>query len=223
MKKTAFLLTLALIAVLLFTSTNALAISSVAEPAAKTKTPGPPTNGTHGPPGGAPGQSGMNPGMKGKPEHYKGTISAYDSASITLTLVDGTSVTIGITPDTRVHGPGKGGVAITPQVGMTAMVQARRDESNNLVARFIQIIPGKPALTHRVGEVTEYTEGSSITILAMDGNSYTFTLTAETKILPAERADELAVGSWVTIIAPRDPAMLGWTATGIVVHPGTEE
>lgn len=224
MKKTAFLLTLALIGVLLFTSTNALAISAVAEPAAKTKTPGPPASGTHGPPGGAPGQSGMsNQGMKGKPEHYKGTISAYDSASITLTLADGTSVSIGITADTRIKGPGHAGAAVTPQVGQTAMVQARRDESGNLVARFIQVIPGKPVLMHRVGEVTEYTEGSSITIQAPDGSTYTFTLTADTKILPEDRADELAVGSWVTVIAPRDPAMLGWTATGIVVHPATTE
>ncbi len=104
---------------------------------------------------------------------------------------------------------------------MNAMVQARRDESNNLVARSIMIIPGKPVRTHRVGEVTAYTEGESITILAKDGNSYTFTLTADTKILPPERAEELAVGSWVTIIAPRDPASLGWTAQGIVVHPST--
>lgn len=220
MKRTVLLLSLGLIAALLLTTTGALASSAVAEPAAKTKTPGPQSGGTHGPPGGAPGQSGMNMG-KGKPENYKGTISAYDAAGITLTLGDGTSITIGITPETRIKGPGHGGAEVTPQVGMTAMVQARRDESNNLTARFIQVIPGKPARMHRVGEVTEYTEGVSLTIQAHDGELYTFTLTAETVILPAERADQLAVGSWVTVIAPRDPASLGWTAQGIVVHPAT--
>lgn len=91
------------------------------------------------------------------------------------------------------------------------------------VARAIIAIPGKPTIVHRVGTVTEYTPGISITILAVDGNTYPFTFTADTRILPADRAVELAVGSRVTVIAPRDPGALSWTATGIVVHPATSQ
>jgi len=99
------------------------------------------------------------------------------------------------------------------------MALAVRDQNNSLLARSVMVIPGKPVRTHRVGWVTEYTPGVSITILAHDGNTYAFLLTADTKILPAERAGELGIGSRVTLIAPRDPALLGWTAFGIVVHP----
>jgi len=98
-------------------------------------------------------------------------------------------------------------------------VQAIRDESGNLVARSVMVIPGKPSKIHRVGIVTAYTPGASITIQDKDGNTFTFTITGEIKLLPPERADQLAVGSRVTIIAPRDPASGGVTVKGIVVHP----
>jgi len=157
---------------------------------------------------------------KGKRENFKGTVAAVDSASITLTLRDGSSVTVGLTSDTRIKFAGP--KASAPQgieVGMNAMVQAIRDESGNLVARSVMVIPGKPTKIHRVGIVTAYTPGVSITIQDKDGNEFTFTLTGETKLLPAERAGELAVGSRVTIIAPRDPASGGVTVKGIVIHP----
>jgi hypothetical protein len=80
-------------------------------------------------------------------------------------------------------------------------------------------IPGQPVRTHRVGWVSANTPGTSIVIQGSDGNLYTFTLTADTKILPAERVNQLAVGARVTIIAPRLPSASGWTAAGIVLHP----
>lgn len=157
---------------------------------------------------------------KGKHEHFKGTVAAVDSASLTLTLKDGSSVTIGLTSNTRIKFAGKKDSAPTSiEVGMTVSVQAIRDENNNLIARKVMAIPGKPSKIHRVGIVTEYTPGASITIQDKDGNTFTFTLTSETKLLPAERAGELAVGSRVTIIAPRDPATGGVTVKGIVIHP----
>ena len=42
----------------------------------------------------------------GKHENYKGTVSAVDSSSITLTLHDGSSVTIGLSADSRMKFPG---------------------------------------------------------------------------------------------------------------------
>lgn len=158
--------------------------------------------------------SGRADKLTGKPEHYKGTIT--NVAADTLTLdASGTSVTVGLTTDTRIHVPGGGAL----QTGQTVMVLARRDQNNNLVASGVQVIPGKPAIAHRVGIVTAYTLGASISIRAHDGNTYTFALSADTKILPAGRADQLAIGALVTIIAPRNPAVQGLTASGIVVHP----
>ncbi len=157
---------------------------------------------------------------KGKHEHFKGTVTAVDSASITLTLKDGSSVIVGLTSDTRIKFAGhKDSAPASIQVGMNAMVQAIRDVSGNLVARAVMVIPGKPSKIHRAGVVTEYTPGVSITIQDKGGNTFSFTLSSETKLLPAERADQLAVGSRVTIIAPRDPASGGVTVKGIVIHP----
>jgi hypothetical protein len=156
----------------------------------------------------------------GKHENYKGIVSALDSSSITLTLRDGSSVTVGLSADTRMKFPGpklSEPTSILP--GMNAMVQAVRDPGGNLFARAVMVIPGKPSKVHRVGTVTSYTAGSSITIQDKDGNTYTFALTGDTKLLPPERAATLAMGSRVTIIAPRDPANGGVTVKGIVIHP----
>ena len=155
----------------------------------------------------------------GKHENFKGTISAVDATSLTLTLRDGSFVTIGLSADTRMKFPGpKDALSGGIQPGLNVMVQAVRDQGGNLVARAVMVIPGKPSKIHRVGSVTEYTAGS-ITIQDKDGNKYTFVITNETKLLPAERAGTLAVGSRVTIIAPRNPATGGMVAKGIVIHP----
>jgi hypothetical protein len=74
-------------------------------------------------------------------------------------------------------------------------------------------------LAIRVGWVTAYTPGSSITIEGHDGSFSTFSLTSSVKILPPGRASQLAVGSRVTILAKADPSTGGWMAFGIVVHP----
>jgi hypothetical protein len=76
-----------------------------------------------------------------------------------------------------------------------------------------------PAITAKVGWVTEYVAGDHITIQKSDGTLETFDLEGNIKILPVKRAAELAVGSRVTIIARRDHATGGWLAFGIVVHP----
>jgi len=158
----------------------------------------------------------------GKHEHYKGMVTAVDASNLTLMLRDGSSVTVGLRADTRVKFAGPRDPAPTGiKPGMNVMVQAVRDQSNSLIASKIMVIPGKPSKIHRVGIVTEYTSGSSITIQDKKGNPYTFALSAETKLLPVERAATLGVGSWVTIIAPRDPASGGVSVKGIVIHPAS--
>jgi spore coat protein U-like protein len=219
MKKYRILLIITLMAAFLLATTQALA-SSENTPSAK-KTPFPVTPGAYATEkanDNATKQAGKPP--HGKHENYKGTVAAVDATSITLTLRDGSSVTIGLNAETRMKFPGpKDSRPATIQVGMNAMVQAYRDQSSNLIARAVMVIPGKPSRIHRVGIVTEYTAGSSITIQDKDGNTYNFAITAEAKLLPAERAGTLAVGSRVTIIAPRDPATGGVTVKGIVIHP----
>lgn len=206
---------------ILLTTTQAQAVG----PRAPGGTPGPP--GGAATPGGGPAtspgeQATAHAGLRGKPTLYRGTITALDAASLTLTLGDGTSVSIGLTADTKIRVPGPNAQGDTLLVGMQVVAWAQTDANGNMIARAVMVIPGKPVTAHRVGTVTEYAAGASITIMAVDGNAYTFVLTADTKILPAERAGELAVGSRVTVIAPRVPAALGWTAAGIVVHPATQ-
>jgi len=160
--------------------------------------------------------------VKGKHENYKGTVTAISEGSISLTLRDESTVKVSLTADTRIKIPGfKGATTADIQVGMGAMVQAIRDQSGNLTARSIMVVPGKPTKAHRVGVVTAYSAGESITIEDKDGNAFTFLLGDTTKLLPADRAETLDVGSRVTIIAPRDPANSELTAQGIVIHPDT--
>lgn len=211
-KKLLLVLTLALS--LFFVTSQAFASSATTGPK---KTPGPPlTPGPQKTPGAQATEKAGEHG-KGKPQNFRGTIAAVDASSLTLTLSDGSSVTFALTSDTRIKIPGRNGSSASLQVGMQAMVQARDDGSGNLAARAVMAIPGQPTRAHRVGWVTEYAPGVSITIQASDGNAYTFALTADTKILPG--GSEVTVGSRVTIIAPRDPSALGWTAIGIVLHP----
>lgn len=157
---------------------------------------------------------------KGKPEHYRGQIASLSASSLTLTLEDGSAVSVGLTAETRIKVPSQKEATLAAlQPGMNVMVQARRAQDGSLSARAVMVIPGKPAKTHRVGTVTAYTPGASLSLLASDGQTYTFALSAEVKILPSERAGELAVGSRVTVIAPREPGSTTWKASGIVVHP----
>jgi Domain of unknown function (DUF5666) len=220
MKKYRVYLFLAFVLVLLLTTTHVFASPTNLPPAQNThaaKTPG--AKATEKANEHATKQADK---LHGKHEHYKGTVETVDTSSLKLMLRDGSSVTISLNADTRMKFPGhKDSAPTSIQPGMKIMVQAIRDQSNNLIASKIMAIPGKPSKIHRVGIVTEYSAGSSITIQDKKGNTYTFALSAEIKLLPAERAGELAVGSFVTIIAPRDPASGGVTVTGIVIHPAT--
>jgi len=220
MKKYRILLYLILGTVFLIAATQVLA--SPSDTVQGKKTPLPTTPGaqaTEKSNDKAPKQADKPP--KGKHENFKGTVSAMEAASLTLTLRDGSSVTVSLVADTRFKFPGHKSSLDTLQTGMNVMVQAIRDQGSNLVARSVMVIPGKPTKIHRVGIVTAYTVGASITIQDKDGNTYAFALTSETKLLPAERVGMLGVGSRVTIIAPRDPASGGVTVKGIVIHPAT--
>lgn len=154
----------------------------------------------------------------GKPENYRGKIDSVDAASITLILKDDTTVTILLNEQTRIRIPSLKDATPVLKIGMNVMVQARRAQNDSLTAKAVVVIPGKPAKMHHVGIVTEYTS-ESIAIQDKDGLTFTFLINSETKILPVERMDLLAVGARVTIISPRDVTGGDTLAAGIVIHP----
>lgn len=161
----------------------------------------------------------------GKRVNYRGTIASADAASLTLTLADGSSVTFSLTADTRIRIPTLGQTAAAAPAlipGAKAGVHAAQDETGALTALAVLVIPGKPVRAHRVGTVTDYQPGASLTIQATDGNTYTFLLTTATEILPADRANQLAAGARVTVIAPRDVTGGVLTAKGVIIHPASQ-
>ncbi len=157
---------------------------------------------------------------KGQRLTYHGTVSAVGGDSLTLTLDGGGAQTFAVSSTTRIHIPTLGGSASlsSVNVGVQALVQVLKNDAS-YTALFIKVVPGKPQPVHRVGVVTAYTPGASITVMDKDGQSSTFLLTPDTKILPPDRASQLGVGSRVTIISRRDVTGGPLTAQGIVVHP----
>ncbi len=158
----------------------------------------------------------------GAKQSFKGTIDSIseDGKTVVLKLADETTVTILIGDNSKLKFPGNGkktGGVTKLQAGMNVVVQATLNAENQLVARQVHLVPGKPQQLHRVGVVTDLTD-TSITVKGLDGETTKFTRNADTKILPKDRLDQLKPGATVTIISPRvffgDPV-----AKGIVVHP----
>ncbi|MBN2387559.1 MAG: hypothetical protein JXB85_11110 [Anaerolineales bacterium] len=162
-----------------------------------------------------------NSNPHGRPVNFRGVIAAVDGGSLTVDTDDGGSVTVALTEETRIRIPtqGNSGSVAGLQPGLQVLVQAVDDGTGALTARSVQVIPGRPVQAHNVGTVTDYQPGVSITIEDKDGNVYTYLLTEATRVLPAEREEILTAGARVTIIAPRDVTTLDLVASGIVVHP----
>ncbi len=157
--------------------------------------------------------------LHSKPHLYRGTIGAVSASSLDLTLSDASHLTIGLTPDVKILTPGSAAIGGSLALGMQASVLAFSDQNNALVVQMIAIIPPEPVRAHRVGKVTAYTPGARITIQASDGTVYNLSLDGNTRILTADQTQSLAVGSLVTVVAPRVPSSQSWTAIGIVLQP----
>ena len=156
----------------------------------------------------------------GKKVHYRGLITSLSAGSLIINLADGSSLSLSLDTESDIKIPtlGKTGSVADLLPGMQVTLQAEMTETGLLV-RKLMVIPSKPSRVHRVGEVTAYTPGQTISILAVDGQTYAFKLATDVKILPEERVEQLQVGAWVTIIAPRDVTQMEAVAYGIVVHP----
>jgi hypothetical protein len=159
-----------------------------------------------------------------KKVNFSGEVLEVGGASLRIKTKTGEEVSLVVTEETSVKIPTLKGASLADiRVGVHVLVQAVKAEDGTLTALRISVSPGKPAPKHHVGEVTAYEAGASITIQARDGNEYTFLITEDTKILPADRVEELAVGRTVTIISPRDVTGGPFVAAGIVVHPEKTE
>lgn len=156
-----------------------------------------------------------------KSQNFRGEIYSLAADSLLLSLTDGSTLTFAITNETQIKIPtlGRKATYLNLVVGQEVTVRARKDGTNQWEALSIHVIPGKPAILQHKGTVTAYTAGTSITILDNRGNSYTFVINAETKILSIERANALKVGAVVTVISPREVAGNLWIAKAIVLHP----
>lgn len=173
----------------------------------------------------------------GKKLSFRGTVKEVGDASFILT-VGSTDMTFMVDEKTQFKIPtlGRNALLADLNVGVQASVRAvelapetevspeaapavEAPPAASMLALSVQVIPGKPVKIHRVGIVTAYTAGVTITIQAKDAQQYTFLLSETTKILPAERAADLKVGSFVTIISRRDVTGGPLSAQGIVVHP----
>ncbi len=150
-----------------------------------------------------------------------GTVKSKSGNTLLVAAKDG-DVTVIVTATTKIHIPTKRNATIADiAVGDRVTVNGM-PTTNGLVAKQIAVTPGKPTITHRVGKVTAYTQGSSITIQDEKGKSYMFTLTAQTEIRNPKGIG-VAVEDQVTIVARRDPSADTFTATAIVVHPQDED
>jgi hypothetical protein len=217
MKKYSLVLILLLSLALLVTTTQAFA-SPAPDSGAPTETPTPTATATEVPNAATQLANLKATRQAGKPhgnrEHFKGTVSAVDDTSLTLTLGDGSSLTISLDPKTRVLSSSpKGSRAGRVRAGDVALVQAIRTSSDSLVALFIMVMPSKPSRVHRIGTVTDYVPGVSITIQDRSGATVTYAINNATKIMPSDRAGLLAKGLLVTIVAQGDSS----TAIGIVI------
>lgn len=70
-----------------------------------------------------------------------------------------------------------------------------------------------------VGVVVAYVPGQSITVVDQNGSQHEFQLSSSLKILPPKQPSEIALGSFVTIIAPNSISSGKQVAVGIVIHP----
>lgn len=159
---------------------------------------------------------------QGQRTSWRGVVTATDlnAGTLSTTQSDNSVANFTLTSDTRIRFAGNHSATLADlQAGMNVIVFGCTDSSGAFTALSIAAVPGRPTKQHHVGVVTAYVAGTSITILAHNGQSYTYLLSPDTKILPNDRASELGVCSLVTVIFPRNRTGGDTWARGIVVHP----
>jgi hypothetical protein len=178
---------------------------------------------------------------------HVGVVKSLAAHSFVLTTKHNGDVTVLVTGQTRFHIPTlKKATFADLEKGDRVAVNGAPGRTG-FTAKQVVVAPRKPAIQHRVGVVTAYTPGVSITIKlgrgdddaddarnARDvnaargakraaGDLVTFKLTGKTVIRGPKGVTTVAVGNRVTVVARRDPATDTFTASAIVVHPPKSE
>ncbi len=172
----------------------------------------------------SPGLSKTPPAPHGAPVEKKvkrhgifGTVTAKGSNSLTVHTQKG-DVVVTVTSETKIHVPTKrnatlADIAVNDRVAVNGTPTA-----SGLTAKQIVVVPGKPTIRHRVGQVTAFTPNASITLKDRQGGTETFVVNAQT-IIRNPKGTGVSVGDTVTIVSRRDPGTDVFTASAIVVHP----
>ncbi len=85
--------------------------------------------------------------------------------------------------------------------------------TNELTAKMVHVIPGKPSFEHVVGNVEDYKAASGDTSGSIKVKGQVFVVTSKTEIEPSGSTPK--VGDWVTVVATKDATP---TARGIAIH-----
>ena len=154
-----------------------------------------------------------------------GLVKSVSPDQVTLTLGDGSDVVVqlGSAAQAQVSANGLGTTLSNLLTNQQVNILAHTGTNQSLIADNIQVVADASATPHRVGVVTDYQPGVSLTIADSTGQSSTFQLTADTRILPVDNTSQLGTGSHVTVMTNNSNNGAGpLTATGIVVHPANE-
>ena len=135
---------------------------------------------------------------------YFGTVVSV-GVDVLVIDVDGAIVDIPTNEDTEVRLPLKVDASLTDLVEGDTVAVSLDEEDGLLIADKIFLIPGKTLFRHVPGEVTAETS-TQITIQPLEAGAtpITFARNATTTVTLQEGESELAVGSFVVIVAVRD-------------------
>lgn len=152
------------------------------------------------------------------------TLSGYTvgSTAFTLTTRHQGIVTIFVNSETKYQVPGVKNATLDNFKAGDEVAVLAADVNGTWVALHVHLIPAKPVHVHRVGTVTDYQPGKSITLKDKKGETSTFVVTSETKIKFKRGATGVKVGDRVMVSARRDPSTDKFTAKEILDF-GTEK
>lgn len=158
-----------------------------------------------------------------KHHSFVGNMTSISDDSFVVTTKNG-DVTITVNSETKYKVPGADNATLDnfnvgDRVAILA-VEVTTDSGVENVALHVILIPGRPIYIHRVGTIESYQAGASITLKDRKGETSTFIVTGDTKIVfkkGATNSTEPKVGDRATVIARRDPAADQFTAKAIIV------
>ena len=154
----------------------------------------------------------------GERQSFEGIIKSIASPIIVVTTKKGDE-TFQVGSATVYKVPGVTNATLSNfAVGNKVSVSTAAVTVNNVsqqMAQRMTLIPARPVKTSRIGTVTAYTSGSSITIQDKKGNNYTFIITGDTKLNLNKGVSGITIGDRVKINAQRDPSVTQFTAKTI--------